>query len=404
MLIRKQLLQKLQEINGVIDKNYTQEENIGSLSGVAGIALFQFYYSRLLNDDLLAEQALDKLSYSINKINDGYSLMTYCTGIAGLGWVMNHLVQENFLEEEYANYLSDLDDVLYTRMVTDFEDENFDYLHGGIGYGFYFFKLYKNTHSPFSKKKYKKYLLELLTHLNKIAEKENDFYKWRVTLDYDLDQEGYNMGLAHGLPSIISFLARLYVYEDFKKTVKPLLDGALRFLLAIQNTNKHTLACFPASITIDTAQETDCRLAWCYGDTGIGMTLWSVSHALKNDALTTTAMQVLRQAARRKTKEESGVVDASICHGSFGNALIFNKMHYWTGEAIFKESANFWIADGLSKAIHENGFAGYKQYVPMDGGWHPRLSLLDGIAGIGLTIIDYLSEEVNNWDECLMIS
>ena len=68
------------------------------------------------------------------------------------------------------------------------------------------------------------------------------------------------------------------------------------------------------------------------------------------------------------------------------------------------ESANFWIADGIRKASYKDGYAGYKQWNGLTKDWTSELSLLEGVAGIGLVLIDHLSEESNFWDECLMIS
>ena len=75
-----------------------------------------------------------------------------------------------------------------------------------------------------------------------------------------------------------------------------------------------------------------------------------------------------------------------------------------TGSQEFKEAALFWIGDGLEKAIHKDGYAGYKQWGGSEKKWSPELSILLGISGIGLTILSYLSNDLKGWDECLMIS
>ncbi len=74
------------------------------------------------------------------------------------------------------------------------------------------------------------------------------------------------------------------------------------------------------------------------------------------------------------------------------------------GEPVFKEATEFWIQDGLNKATHKDGLAGYKQWNAKDKEWVSNIPLLEGIAGIGLTIIDYLADFDSSWDECLMIS
>ena len=109
---------------------------------------------------------------------------------------------------------------------------------------------------------------------------------------------------------------------------------------------------------------------------------------------------------QRKSNEDTSVRDAGVCHGSFGNAQIFNYLYQETNNTIFKNAAIYWINRGLKMAIHKDGYAGYKQCIGVgeDEKWSPEISLLEGVAGIGLTIIDYLTDYENRWDECLMIS
>ena len=75
----------------------------------------------------------------------------------------------------------------------------------------------------------------------------------------------------------------------------------------------------------------------------------------------------------------------------------FNKI-------FLKDRTDFWINDGIQQATFKDGYAGYKQWNGLEKEWTPKLSLLEGITGIGLVIIDYLSDEVNSWDECSIIS
>ncbi|HAI36832.1 MAG TPA: hypothetical protein DCM40_01150 [Maribacter sp.] len=62
------------------------------------------------------------------------------------------------------------------------------------------------------------------------------------------------------------------------------------------------------------------------------------------------------------------------------------------------------MEDGLKKSVHHDGFAGYKQWNGLENKWVPKLSLLEGVAGIGLVLVDYLSEKDKNWDQCILIS
>ena len=164
------LHQKLAEIHNTLKQRYPEEPHIGGLTGVAGMALFEFYYAKLTDEDDYAELGLEMLSHCMDKINEGYGYPAFAGGIAGFGWVMDHLTQNNFLDSDNDELLSDLDEYLKAQMDADFEEGNFDYLHGGIGYGLYFLNRYKNTKQEELKEKYVDYLSDTLDALEKLSE------------------------------------------------------------------------------------------------------------------------------------------------------------------------------------------------------------------------------------------
>ncbi len=90
------LKEKLSTISKIIKDNYTEESHLGMLSGLSGLALFQFYYSRFVDNDEFSAIGLEILTRCIDKINDGYNFPTYCTGIAGMGWLLEHLKEYDF--------------------------------------------------------------------------------------------------------------------------------------------------------------------------------------------------------------------------------------------------------------------------------------------------------------------
>jgi len=398
------LEKKLIEIHHILESNYHKEKDIGALSGLSGISLFYFYYSKYLNID--SDIGLDIISNCIDKINTNYDYPTFCTGIAGLAWVCDHLEKEKFIEIDNDILLSGFDDYLYKAMINDFKKNNYDFLHGGIGYAFYFLTRYENTSSKRLKNKYQDILLEVIYYLRKLSEKEGENkIKWASIIDRDTNEQGYNLSLSHGMSSIIGILTKLHEKESFKEATSPLLKGAINYILSFKNLEEKDVSVFPDTIPrTDKKLDYNSRLAWCYGDLGIGIRLWFAAKTLNNEELKATAISILKHTALRVDKKETKVLDASICHGSYGNAQIFNRMYKETNIKEFKTATNFWIQDGINKAIHKDGYAGYKQLKGNKGNWESETNLLEGVAGIGLVIIDYLSDFDSNWDTCLMIS
>ena len=406
MMNKRALEEKLKEINEIITVQHRHETQIGVLNGLSGISLFQFYYSKYLDTNAYTDIGEEILTNAIDKINEGYQYSTFCTGIAGFGWVFDHLVQEDFIEADTDELLSELDQYLYTTMIVSIKSGNYDFLHGAIGYALYFTNRYRNTNSAALKNNYKTYLLEFIELLQKNAEKNDDgSFKWLSILNIDTKEMGYNLSLSHGMSSIVGLLTKLYEYDDFKIKVEVMLKGTIKYIMRFKNTDTEAFSLFPSWIPKDGFKKGEySRLAWCYGDLGIGIRLWFASKALNDKKLADEAVLILTHAATRITPEKSLVKDASICHGSYGNAQVFHRIYKETKDPVFKKAAEFWIQEGLNMAIHKDGYAGYKQWKGEDKDWGVEISLLEGITGIGLTIIDYLATFESNWDECLMIS
>ncbi|WP_340065518.1 lanthionine synthetase C family protein [Ascidiimonas aurantiaca] len=398
------LEKKLEEISAILKDESQKNEHLGVLAGISGIALFNFYYSKYLDVDTYADIGVDLLNESVNRINEGYQYPTYCTGIAGAAWVFDHLVEEDFMDSENDELLAELDEFLYAMMESDMSTGNYDFLHAAIGYAFYFLKRFRNTKDDTLKEKYRQYLLNMLAMLEKTAQKDENGLKWESTLDIEKGTRGYNLSLSHGMSSIVIFLSKLHDFPDFREKAAPLLKGALDYILSKELTAPDRTVYFPSWITEPAREEQGSRLAWCYGDLGPGLALWRASKTLNDKVMAQKALEIFRHSAERTQPDDTGARDAGLCHGSYGNAQIFNRLYKETGEDIFKKAANFWIDSGIAMAVHPDGFAGYKQWHGMDKDWRPENNLLEGIAGIGLSIIDHLADFDTHWDECLMIS
>ncbi len=398
----KILLQKLDEINAVLKNESVTTTEFGLFGGHAGIALFQFYYAKFSNTDSAADAGAANIAKVVNEIGNTFRIKTYCDGIAGFGWVLDHLEENGCIENDNDEMLQQLDSYVYQEMISDIKQGNYDFLHGALGYGFYFFKRYRCTKSDELRDRYKKYLIELIGYLSTLAEVDKNGLKWQSSIKIGASEKHYNFSLSHGMASIVNFLSRLHVYDDFKNETAPLLHGSICFIKSFLNTDSSQHFLFPSTVNTGEPVSYNARLAWCYGDLGIGVSFWHAAKALNDDTLKHEAVQILKHAAALKSIEQTGVKDAMLCHGSFGIAQIFNSMYKESNEVTFRTATEFWINDGLERAIHKDGYAGFKMRIMKAPEWRLDVSVLNGIAGIGLSIMSYISGD-HSWDECLMI-
>lgn len=398
------LEKKLEQIAVILRNRYKSIDNVGVMTGVSGIALFQFYYSKYLNRNEYAELGSEMIFHSFEMIDNGYTYPSYCDGIAGLCWTIQHLESANLVDLDGDVVLSQFDEYLYNQMKFDLKVGTYDFLHGALGYAYYFLNRYEHTKDMNLKRRYQTYLMEAIAQLEDHAIIKEGTIKWESTLNSKKGNRGIDLGLSHGIASIINFLSRAYKFTIFKKMVYKLLMGSTNYLLSLENKNAENLSLYPVSIEKDRPLRYNGRISWCYGDLGIGLSLTRAGIALNNVSIQRRALDILKHTTSRKGTNETLVKDAGICHGSYGNALIYGRISQMFHRKSFQKATQFWIGDGIQKAIHKDGYAGYKQWDNGQKKWTSELSLLEGISGIGLVIIDYLSKTRNRWDECLMIS
>jgi hypothetical protein len=119
--------------------------------------------------------------------------------------------------------------------------------------------------------------------------------------------------------------------------------------------------------------------------------------ALGDAALVARARTLASLAAARPARD-CQVIDAGICHGAAGLALIFHQLHHATGDVRFAQAARRWYEATLNYARDdiEGGFTA--AYVTAHGlEWRPDLSLVGGAAGIGLALLAALTPIAPRW-------
>jgi len=403
MLLEKRLKDKLHEIKKIIDRECTEikDQKIGLLTGASGIALFQFYYAHLFDEETQIDLGIEIITKIMDTIREGYSFPTYCDGITGACWTLEKLMEESFLELDDPDLLANLDTYLYDLMLQNLNNKNYDFLHGAIGYGVYFLKRYENTTSSALKKNYEEYLYKLIQGLKNTSNTDNNGRYWDYTFNNDNKEICCNLSLSHGIASIINFLSRLGIHQVFYPKVVPLINETVQYLLNHKSKNPLSTYTFPHWVSEDTGIS---RLAWCYGDLGIGISLLRAGELLKNDEMYEEAMTVLKHTTKRKNRKEAGIIDSGLCHGVYGVLLIYNFLYKKTKDVLFKEATDFWAEQALDMATHQNGYAGYMGWKGEKKQWEPDTCILEGIAGMGLAILSYLFPEKITWDECLLIS
>lgn len=395
------MISKLNEIKDVLDKSdFIKTINANLMGGTVGIALFYFYYSRYTKDQTFYDKGSLLIGKIFEYINAGNDYHTFAGGLAGFGWLIEHLNQNDFIDCDTNEMLYYLDEYIYNKMILDIENENFDYLHGAQGAGIYFLSRVKKN------SKVENYLVKLIDELEKVSEQSTaEALRWPPLIrDKEKKDVSSNLSLSHGTASIIVFLSKVYGYNIQKKKTLKLLKGAITYILQNQLDQPIYYFYFP-SIIYYSGQPSSGRLAWCYGDLGVGMAIYQAGKIAENNQWVEKAIEILLHSTIIRNDKITCVVDAGLCHGTAGIAHIYNRLYTLTKLETFKTAADFWFLKTLQMAKFDDGLAGYKAWRRKDISEDLKdPGFLEGVAGIGLALISYVSDIEPAWDECLLLS
>jgi lantibiotic biosynthesis protein len=368
-------------------------------AGNTGVALLHYYNWLYTENNRYLEKGND-LILEIFGLNYPFQYYSLCSGTSGFMWAVNHLINNKFIEGDCSELFSEKEHYLFSCAENDMKEGKYDFLHNAIGAGLYFMK--RNDKQSIG------YVESLILALEKTAEKDTLGLKWRSTVEYKGSvEEVYNTSLSHGMTSIVAFLSKAYKCNILKSKVKDLIYGAVCYLLSLKaDIPNFGGSFFPSYFFINKdSVENASRLAWCYGDLGIGIVLWQASQILQNKEWEKIAIGMLLQTTSRKDPVKESVNDAGICHGTAGIAHIYNRMYHYTGIETFRDSAIYWLHETLNKSVFEDGLAGYKAWhTEKYGGWTNEVGILEGIAGIGLVFLAAISNIEPKWDECFFLS
>lgn len=396
------LEQKLEGINNTLRDHFSTKTEIGVLEGLSGIALFQFHYAELTNNGTYREWGHDTLLKIMNIINSGEFTYTFSSGITGAAWVIDHLNNNEFITLDDDELLNEIDHFIMAILNENIAIKYVDFMHGAMGNILYLLQRYEYAKDPEKKSIFASSIHSFLELLEDLAETEDDIIKWLSPVPLK-NQQGYDLSLSHGMSSIIAMLCALSEHDAFRSKSNPLIEKSINYLLSCEfPESTDSVSLFPNWIPLNGDSDKNSRLGWCYGDFGIALAILKASQALNRPDLEEKAHNILKHTSQRQTEAQTQVVDAGLCHGAFGNAQIYNYLYHTTNEPLYKASANYWIDLGLKMDTHEEGYCGFKQHMGQ-GQWQSMLTLLEGISGIGLSIIDHLSDTPNTWDKCIQL-
>ncbi|MBO3285357.1 lanthionine synthetase C family protein [Paenibacillus sp. FSL M8-0228] len=221
--------------------------------------------------------------------------------------------------------------------------------------------------------------------------------------------EGYfNMGLAHGIPGPLALLSIAWHHDvrvsGHKKAIERF--GSWLSHWKQQNDfgwywpNNISYREYMNGIIFD---ETE-REAWCYGTPGVARSLWLAGRALENEKLEALAVDAFKSIYARP-RERWSIYSPSVCHGYSGLIKLTHQMYLDTGDAELRDYAQGLLLEVVNMFDRGAAFGFWDIVKDTQSVKHlDFVGVLDGVAGIVMTLLDTLESEESIWGRSLLIT
>ncbi|PCC68743.1 Lanthionine synthetase C-like protein [Nannocystis exedens] len=315
-------------------------------------------------------------------------------GLTGVGWAIDLLHGRLFEADGDPN--AAVDALLMRTVARSPWTAPYDLISGLVGIGVYALQRLPRESAA-------TILAQVVARLGETAEPRDEGITWRTRREWrpnrnpggPIEDPGYDLGVAHGVPGVIALLGAVCAAGIEVPRARALLDGAVAWTLA-QRLPPGSESVFPYSTRPGERGEA-ARLAWCYGDAGIAVALWSAAHAVHQPSWTRDALAIARQGASRLDGAHD-VRDAGICHGAAGLGHLYNRLFQATGDEVFRDTARAWFARALAMQRPDAGIAGYLSFHAGTDSWDKDSSFLTGVNGIALALLAAATPCAPLWD------
>ena len=343
---------RFQRIINVLLLNASFIDNLGLMHGKMGIAIFFFHLSRETKNQIYE-------NYAGELIDEIYEEITVTTpldfenGLAGIGWGIEYLVQNGFLEADTDEVLEDFDNRLLPARN---QFEGIGLLNGLTGFGAYYLKRIQN---PASSDDNVTTLLnkQMLVHL--IDE-----------LELRINNEGV-MSLIKGseiftltwdYPVLIGFLTDVYQLNLFNFKVGRMLHQLIDHLFQSENIPKQHSKHLLLALVLEKTKK--CKI-----------------EQLEDGSIDKIIQNLLIGIDRETLSKELVTNSSFMQNGTSGIVWIYKQLFQLTGKENYQTEILYWNNRSFEFDETDQGYVGFNVAKENED---KAFGLLVGLAGINL--------------------
>lgn len=400
-----QFLSMVQNISKTIESGYHNNELKYSsiLVGNGGLCILNSYLLKHFKSKKYERLVQSSVEKTLNFVPADIALeYSFSIGVTGIAWAIQHLISNDLLECNFDDLFGDVIAPIKKYSITELNNNRYDYFESGLGY--FLLLLEKSKFQP-SDLVFFKEALELL------IEKAINHSKNKIAWTSEIPNSngvtvGYDLGLAHGVPGIVTILGILYEKIDaLRKILIDIIEKSIDWILSTKVSDDKSIFRY---FYINNSAVGTTLLRWCYGDIGIASCLYLTGRRLDNEQWQMEAIEIMKNCSNRLANEIDQIESAHLCHGTAGVGHIFNRFYQYTKIEEFKWAAVKCFQKTLEKAEYndnndviflvENGI--HEQMLPKK----PSAGILEGSAGIALALLSAVTDIEPKWDRCLLLS
>lgn len=187
--------------------------NQGLLTGNLGLSIYFFNLNKLFNNPEFGNIAEDLIDKVLNGVNKSVYNNNFDSGLLGIGWGIEHLIQNKFVNGDSDIVLEEIDDKIF-KVVNEWDRDSFELNDGLTGYLFYLINRLSNK----SNQQSMAFLInkELLIHaINKLYE--------LVTADFSTIIEDREFDLFWRFPVSLFGLIEAYKLNIHVEKIKSII-------------------------------------------------------------------------------------------------------------------------------------------------------------------------------------
>ncbi|HWR94933.1 MAG TPA: lanthionine synthetase LanC family protein [Flavobacterium sp.] len=341
-----------QRIRNCLLLNASFIDNLGIMHGKMGIAIYFFHLARETQNQIYENYAGEL----IDEIYDEITIQTSCdfeNGLAGIGWGIEYLDRNGFIEADTDEVLEDFDNRIIHE-ITHHVPDDAGILQGIFGYIVYFLKRIKSG----SKKKpaLKRALLKTVLLLQKYIDKSDiDFNRlWKEPEKFDI---------AWNYTSVLWVLAELFHEGLYKReTVQ-----TLKKLLSVHKDYSSLLQLHSHRLVLALIIEKLRKLR---------------NENLFDSDLAELSIQLTTEIKRETIREELEPNSAFFRNGASGISILYRQLYLLTRIPIYEIESIYWKSYIKELPESDQGYAGFFMDKKNED---KAFGILNGLAGIGLT-------------------